>query len=79
MKAYPLELRQRIVEAVDQQTHTKNEIAIPFRVTERYVYHLLKIRREKGDLTLLPLGGGAVAKLDEPKHPDSDRIGYQVS
>jgi len=81
MKAYPLELRQRIVEAVDQQTHTNKEVATLFGVTERYVYHLLKLRREKGDLTPLPHGGGAVAKLDESKililaelvakHPDA--------
>ena len=67
MKAYPLELRQRIVEAVDRQTHTIAEIAALFKVTERHVYHLLKLRRETGDLAPLPHGGGAVAKLDEAK------------
>ena len=67
MTPYPLELRQRIVEAVDQQTHTVEEIAALFGVSERYVYHLLKLRRETGDLSPLPHGGGAVAKLDEPK------------
>ena len=67
MTPYPLELRQRIVEAVDQQTHTIEEIAALFGVSERYVYHLLKLRREMGDLSPLPHGGGAVAKLDEPK------------
>jgi len=67
MTPYPLELRQRIVEAVDQQTHTVEEIAALFGVSERYVYHLLKLRRETGDLSPLPHGGGAVATLDEPK------------
>ena len=67
MTPYPLELRQRIVEAVDQQTHTIEEIAALFGVSERYGYHLLKLRREVGDLYPLPHGGGAVAKLDEPK------------
>jgi transposase len=67
MTPYPLELRQRIVEAVDQQTHTIEEIAALFGVSERYVCHLLKLRRETGDLSPLPHGGGAVAKLDEPK------------
>ena len=67
MIPYPLELRQRIVEAVDQQTHTIEEIAALFGVSQRYVYHLLKLRREVGDLSPLPHGGGAVAKLDEPK------------
>jgi transposase len=67
MTPYPLEFRQRLVEAVDQQTHTIAEIATLFGVTERYVYQLLKLRRETGDLTPLPHGGGAVAKLDEAK------------
>src|SRR5438105_1176967 len=67
MKPYPVELRQRIVEAVDQQSHTVAEIADLFGVTERYVYKLLKLRREAGDLTPVPHGGGAPAKLDEPK------------
>jgi len=67
MKPYPLELRQRIVEAVDQQTHTIEEIAALFNVSERYVYQLLKLRRETGDLAPLPHGGGAHVKLDEAK------------
>ena len=49
MKPYPLELRQRIVEAVDQQYNTIAEVAEIFGVTERYVYKLLKLRREVRD------------------------------
>ena len=67
MKTYPLELRQRIVDAVDQQTHTKNEIATLLGVTGRYVYLLLKSRREKGDLTPLPHGGGESPGSTRPK------------
>lgn len=67
MKPYPLELRQRIVTAVDQQAQTIAEIADLFGVTERYVYQLLRLRRENGDLAPLPHGGGARAKLDETK------------
>jgi len=65
MKPHPLELRQRIVAVVDQQEHTIEEVAALFDVSERYVYRLLKLRRETGDLSPLPHGGGAVAKLDE--------------
>jgi transposase len=67
MKAYPLELRQWIVEAVDQQRGTIAEIAEWFRVSERYVYQLLQLRRASGDLAPRPHGGGAPAKLDEGK------------
>ncbi len=65
MKPYPLELRQRIVTAVEQQAGTIEEIARLFAVSERYVYQLLKLQRETGDLTPRPHGGGATAKLTE--------------
>ena len=65
MKPHPLEFRQRIVAAVDQQEHTIEEVAAVFGVSERYVYQLLKLRREIGDLSPLPHGGGAPLKLDE--------------
>ena len=67
MKPHPLELRQRIVAAVDQQEHTIEEVASLFGVSESYVYQLLKLRLETGDLSPLPHGGGAVPKLDEAK------------
>lgn len=67
MKPHPLELRQLIVAAVDQQEHTIEEVAALFDVSERYVYQLLKLRRETGDLSPLPHGGVAVPKLDEAK------------
>lgn len=63
MKSYPLELRQRIVEAVDEQLGTIEEIASIFQVHPSYVYKLLRQRRERHDLAPLPHGGGARAKL----------------
>lgn len=65
MKAYPVELRERVVEAVDRHHGTISEIAEIFGVTERYVYKLLKQRQERGDLSPLPHGGGARPKLSE--------------
>lgn len=65
MKAYPLELRQRIVDAVDRQLETIEQIADLFRVSQRYVYKLLALRRQTSDLTPRPHAGGAAAKLDE--------------
>jgi transposase len=67
MRAYPVELRERVVEAVDQQHGTVSEIAQIFGVTERDVYKLLKQRQERGDLSPLPHGGGARPKLSEEK------------
>lgn len=68
MKPLPLELRQRIVDAVDQQRGTNAEIAEMFGVTERYLYKLLALRRTTGDLTPRPHGGGAVAKIKDEEH-----------
>lgn len=70
MKPHPIEFRQRILSAVDRQEQTVQEIAEIFEVTERYVYKLLKLRRETGDISPRPHGGGAVAKLDEAKRRD---------
>ena len=65
VKPYPIEFRQRIVEVVDQQDHTIAEVAEIFGVTERYIYKLLKLRQDLGDLSPRPLGGGAKAKLND--------------
>ena len=65
MKTYPIELRQKIIDAVDQQLGTYEEIAEMFGITEQYIYKLLKQRRETGSLAPLPRGGGAQAKLSE--------------
>lgn len=67
MKPCPLELRERIVGAVDQQTHTIAELAELFQVTERYIYKLLKLRRDTGDLTPLPHSGGTDPLFDDAK------------
>ena len=67
MKPCPLELRERIVGAVDQQTHTIAELADLFQVTERYIYKLLKLRRDYGELTPLPHSGGCAPLFDDAK------------
>ncbi len=67
MKPYPVQLRQCIVEAVDQQYGTVEEVTQLFSVTERYVYKLLRLRQLTGSLAVQAHGGGAKAKLDEQK------------
>jgi transposase len=64
MKPYPLELRQRSVEAVDQQLSTIEEIAGVFQVRSSYVYKVLRQRRDPKELAPLPHGGGASPKLE---------------
>jgi transposase len=64
MAAYSVDLRKRIVEAVERQVGSKREIARVFGVQESFLYKLLRQQRERGDLAPLPHGGGAQAKLN---------------
>jgi len=65
MKAYPLELRQRIVDAVDNHLYTYCEIAEFFQVHESYIYRLRRCQKTRGHLAPLAHGGGAQPKLKE--------------
>jgi transposase len=66
MAAYSLDLRKRIVDAVEQRgTRTISETAELFRVHESFIYKLLRQKRERGEIAPLPHGGGAPAKLNE--------------
>ena len=50
MKTYPLELRQRVIKAVDNKIGTKKEIAEAFSVSTSWIRKLLQRRRETGTL-----------------------------
>jgi transposase len=65
MAAYSLDLRKRIVEAVERQIESKRKIAEVFGVHESFLYKLLRQKRECGDIAPLPHGGGARVKLAE--------------
>ena len=65
MAAYSLDLRKRIVDAVERGVGTRSEVAKLFGVHESFVYKLLRQKRERGDIAPLPHGGGAQAKLNE--------------
>ena len=65
MAAYSLDLRERIVDAVECQIASKRQIAELFGVHESFLYKLLRQKRERGDIAPLPHGGGAHAKLSE--------------
>ena len=65
MAAYSLDLRERIVEAVERQLGSKRKIVELFGVHESFIYKLLCQKRDRGDIAPLPHGGGAHAKLSE--------------
>lgn len=67
MEALSLDLRERIVAAVDRGDRTKAQIAVDFDISERQVYKLLALRREQGTLQPKGHGGGNPGKV-EAKH-----------
>ena len=64
MKALSLDLRTRIVAAVDAGELTQAEVAGRFSVTPRFVSKLLKQRRERGHIEPLARGGGRARRVD---------------
>ena len=81
MNTYPTELRQRVVNAVDNKTGTKKEIAKTFSVSASWIRKLLQRRRETGSIEPLPRTQGRKPafrerQLDElnnfvKRHPDA--------
>jgi transposase len=80
MKAYSMDLRQRVVAACDEGGATREAIAARFSVSVRWVRDLLKRRRETGSIAPKPRGGGrppafdaaASARLRETVRGDND-------
>ena len=57
MTALSIDLRQRIVDAVNNDKQTPEEVAKRFKVCRATVYNLLQINRDLGDLTPLTTTG----------------------
>jgi len=64
MKAYSLDLRQRVVRAYERGEGSISEIAARFGVGTAFVKKMLRQWRATGDLAPLPRGGGKPASLD---------------
>jgi transposase len=54
MNTYPMELRQRVVKAVDNKIGTKREIAKTFSVSVSWIRKLLQRRSKTGSIEPLP-------------------------
>jgi transposase len=65
MKPFSLDLRERVVAAVEHHEGSWREIARRFRVSLSFVTRLIQRRRESGDLNAKPHGGGHPPALDE--------------
>jgi transposase len=65
MKAYSLDLRQKIIDTYNSEFMlTQPELADRFRVGKSFITKLLKQYRETGDIAPKPHGGGTPLKLN---------------
>ena len=81
MRPYSLDLRERIVAAIDYDEGSIREIARIFRVSTSFIVRLLQRRRATGTLAPEPHGGGSSPALGADdlerlaelvrKHPDA--------
>ena len=80
MRAYSLDLRQKVVAAVARGDSTIEEVAASFGVGQTFVKKMLRQHRETGDLSPRPHGGGHTSRLsakhlkllraEVARHPD---------
>ena len=72
MRTYPLELRQRVIKAVDNKIGTKKEIAETFSVSTSWIRKLLQRRRETGSIEPLPRTQGRKPAFRDPQLQELD-------
>lgn len=63
MKAYSVDLRQKIVDAYEQQEGSQRELAERFKVSPNFVRLLLKRHQTEGTIEPKPHTGGFGSKL----------------
>jgi transposase len=64
MKAYSIDLRERVVAACDAGGATREQIAARFSVSVAWVRKLMRQRRETGSIAPKPRGGGRAPAFD---------------
>lgn len=67
VRAFPIELRERVLMAVQAREGTIGEIAEVFSVSVGFVFRLLRRFRELGNIEPKPHGGGPAPLFDGPK------------
>lgn len=63
MKAYSVDLRQKIIDVYQSESISQRQLARRFGVANSFVIKLFKQYRETGDIRPLPHGGGAKLKV----------------
>lgn len=67
MKAYSLDLRQKIIETYHTEQISQKKLAQRFRVSQSFITKFLRRYRETGEITPPPFRGGVKLKL-KPEH-----------
>ena len=75
MKPLSNDLRQRILEAVDNKEGSRRKLAARFKVNTSTITRLLQLRRQTGSFEPRPHGGGVEPTLD---HEALERLGKLV-
>jgi transposase len=70
MNPYPMELRERIVDAVDRGVGSAPQVARLFRVAVNSVYNLVRLREETGTLRPRPNPGGHPPAIPPERHDE---------
>jgi transposase len=63
MEAYSMDLRQRVIDAIDAHEETQEEIAHRFQVSDRWIRKLCRQRALTGSLAPKPPAGGRTATV----------------
>lgn len=89
MKAYSLDLRERVVAAYERNNHTIAEVAAQFSVGETFLKKMLRQKRQIGSLERLPHRAGAKKVLNRTQRlwlakqikdqPDATLVELQTS
>lgn len=64
MKAYSMDLRQKVFDAYQKGEGSIRQLAVRFNVSASFVNDLIQRHRQAGTIAPKPHGGGAVAKLN---------------
>jgi transposase len=68
MKAYSLDLRERVMAAYEQGQHSITQVAEQFQVGQTFVKKMLRQKRERGTVAPLAHGGGRQPSLTDKEH-----------
>ena len=68
MKAYSLDLRQRVVAAYEKGKGSITQVAEQFNVGQTFIKKMLRQKREQGSVPPLAHGGGRQPSLSDKEH-----------